>query len=170
MWCKLWLPVRTCFADSKMKLRLCLVFLLSTEAPMASIAQDPKSDENVIRALDDQERQAALTRDIPALERLWSAEFVVNAPTDTVVVGREAVLDTFIYQGVINFSSFDRAIEYLQINGDWAIIMGAETVMPVGDAPLSGQIVRRRFTNIWKKEAATWRLFARHANNVLKTR
>lgn len=137
---------------------------------MGSIAQDPKSDEEVIGALDDLERQAALRRDVPGLERLWSAEFTVNAPTNAVVVGREAVLDTFVCRGVINFSSFDRAIEYLQINGDWAIIMGAETVTPIGDAPLTGHIVQRRFTNIWKKEAGTWRLFARHANNVSKSR
>ena len=66
--------------------------------------------------------------------------------------------------GVINFSSFERAIEYLRIDGDWAIIMGADTVTPIGNAPLSGQIVQRRFTNVREKEAGTWRLFTRHAN------
>ncbi|HZF26258.1 MAG TPA: hypothetical protein VEZ88_08340 [Steroidobacteraceae bacterium] len=37
---------------------------------------------------------------------------------------------------------------------------------PVGDAPMTGQTVHHRFTNIWKKESGTWRLLARHANNV----
>lgn len=81
-------------------------------------------------------------------------------------VGREAVLDAFVRRGVINFSSFERAIEYLRIDGDWAIIMGAETVTAIGDAPLSGQIVQRWFTNVWNKEAGTSRLFTRHANNA----
>jgi hypothetical protein len=40
--------------------------------------------------------------------------------------------------------------------------MGLETVIPISDAPsaglVAGQMVKRRFTNIWKKEADTWRV------------
>lgn len=31
---------------------------------------------------------------------------------------------------------------------------------------VAGQPVKRRFTNIWNKEAGTWRLFVRHANVI----
>jgi hypothetical protein len=48
--------------------------------------------------------------------------------------------------------------------------MGLETLVPKTDAPaaglVAGQVTRRRFTNIWKKEGGTWRLFARHANVI----
>jgi hypothetical protein len=44
------------------------------------------SDEELVRSLDDQERVAALTRDVAALERLWSDQFTVNAPNNQVVV------------------------------------------------------------------------------------
>lgn len=54
------------------------------------------SDEEQVRLLDDQERAAALTRDVPALERLWSDQFVVNAPNSQVVIGRQAVMDTCV--------------------------------------------------------------------------
>src|SRR5687767_8817550 len=50
------------------------------------------SVEDMVRSLDDQARTAALNRDIPALERLWSEDLTVNAPNNTVVVGRRAVL------------------------------------------------------------------------------
>jgi hypothetical protein len=47
---------------------------------------------------------------------------------------------------------------------------GLETLLPNSDAPsaglVAGQPVKRRFTNIWRKEDGTWRLFARHANVV----
>ena len=134
------------------------------------MAQDRKTDEEIVRLLDDQERVAALKRDVSTLQRLWSDRFAVNAPTNAVVVGRQAALETFVHRGVINFAQFDRKIEHIQIDQDLAIIMGAETVRPRGDAPMSGQIVQRRFTNIWKKEGETWRLFARHANNVVQPR
>ena len=78
------------------------------------MAHDLGSDEEHVRTLDDQERLAALERDVPALDRLWSEEFVVNAPNNQVVVGRRAVLDTFVGLGVTNFSRFDRQIEFVR--------------------------------------------------------
>jgi ketosteroid isomerase-like protein len=126
------------------------------------------STEDLVRSLDDQERVAALNRDVPALERLWSDQFVVNAPNNQVVAGRQQNLDTFVRGGVINFSSFERTIEFIRVDGDLGVLMGLETVVPRTDVPsaglVAGQLIRRRFTNIWKKEGDTWRLSWRHAN------
>lgn len=77
------------------------------------MARDRHLDEERVRSLDDQERIAALKCDVPALERLWPEQFAVNAPNNQVVVGRRAVLDAFVRSGVINFSSFERQIEFV---------------------------------------------------------
>jgi ketosteroid isomerase-like protein len=136
-----------------------LLVLLSMPLCLFAMAQDRPSDEQHVRSLDDQERVAALKRDLPALERLWSDQFTVNAPNNQVVVGKRAVLDTF-----------ERQIEFIRADGNFVIIMGLETVQPIGDAPsaglVAGQSIKRRFTNIWKNEEGTWRLFARHANVI----
>ena len=125
--------------------------------PGGAIMEEHRTaDEEQVRALDDQERIAALKRDIPTRERLWSERLTVNAPNNTVVVGRRATLDTFVHAGVINFSRFDREIEFIRAEGDFVFVMGLETVTPIGDAPgaglAAGRTVERRFTNIWKKE------------------
>lgn len=136
----------------------------------ASAAHAQESIINTVRALDDQERIAALRRDRPALQRLWSDQFAVNAPNNQVVVGKQAVLDAFVRSGVINFSRFERSIEFARVDGDIVTLMGLETLQPVADAPAAGlragQITTRRFTNIWKREGDTWRLFIRHANVI----
>ncbi len=58
-----------------------------------------------------------------------------------------------------------------RIEGDYAIVMGLETLVPNADAPhaglVAGRVVQRRFTNIWRKEAGSWQLFARHANVIV---
>lgn len=146
-----------------------LAFLLAgLVACTAAIAQDRGSAEEIVRSLDNQERVAALQRDIPTLERLWSEEFVVNAPNNQVVVGRKAVLDTFVRAGIINFSSFERQIEFARADGPFVILMGLETIQPLSSSPsaglVAGQVITRRFTNVWKNEAGTWRLAIRHAN------
>jgi ketosteroid isomerase-like protein len=147
----------------KTKARFLFILLLGCSA----LAQTP---EETVRARDDRERLAALKRDVSALEGLWSDDFTVNAPNNQVVVGKRAVMDTFVRSGIINFTSFQRNIEFLRIDGDFAIIMGSETLIPAVNAPAAGltagKKVVRRFTNIWKKEADTWRLFWRHANVV----
>jgi len=79
--------------------------------------QSRTSDEAMVRSLDDQERRAALNRDVASLDRLWSDEFVVNAPNNQVVVGKRAVLDTFVASGIINFSSFEMQLEFVRIDG-----------------------------------------------------
>ena len=153
-----------------MRKTVALFLLLSMPLGVVAMAQDRSADEEQVRSLDDQERIAALKRDIPALERLWSEQFTVNAPNNQVVVGRRAVLDTFVRAGVINFSTFERQVEFIRSDGDFVIIMGLETVEPVSDAPsaglVAGRTIKRRFTNVWKKEKGTWRLLARHANVI----
>ena len=152
------------------RIALLVTFLLGCSHLPETRAQARSPEEQAVLALDDQERLAALKRDVPALERLWSDQFVVNAPNNQVVVGKRAVLDTFVGTGVINFSSFERQIEFVRHDGDLVFIMGLETVRPLTDAPaaglVAGQAIQRRFTNIWKREGNTWRLFARHANVI----
>lgn len=128
----------------------------------------PSTAEATVRGLDDQERLAVLQRDLPTLERLWSDQLFVNAPNNQVVDGKRAVLDTFVHSGIIDFASFDRAIEHVRVDGDYVFLMGLETLVPKKDVPaaglVAGQTIRRRFTNVWRREGGTYRLFARHAN------
>ena len=149
------------------------ILLLLVAFTSSSARAQSTSAEQTVRAQDDKERVAALNRDVSSLETLWSEQFTVNAPNNQVVVGRRQNLDTFVRGGVINFSSFERTIEFVRVDGDFAVIMGLETVVPRADAPsaglVAGQVTRRRFTNIWKQEGGTWRLYWRHAN-VIPTR
>lgn len=123
------------------------------------------SEEDAIRQLEEQERQAVLQGDLDVLERLWSEEFIVNNPQNQISPSRDAVL-ALVKKGLIRYAVFERQIESIRFNADIAIVMGAETVEPVGDAPRAGGTVNRRFTNIWRKQDATWHMIARHANVI----
>ena len=144
---------------------LLLVLLGSVRSDSATSQEGGTSaKEEKIRTLDDQERKAVLDRNYTALEHLWCDQFTVNSPANNVVIGRRDVLARI--QKSANYSSFERKIEFIRIDGDIAIVMGAETVQPIGDAPLAGKTVQRRFTTIWKKDGQTWCAIARHANVV----
>ena len=146
-----------------MRTAVAILFLLGLGPYAAGHAQSLLADEDIVRQFDDQMRIAVLNDDWSALERLLSERFTVNAPANRLVSGRSAVLE-LIRQAPRE--SFDRTIEYLHVEGDLGIVMGAETVRPIGSAPLADQTVRRRFTNIWQKESGTWRMVARHASVI----
>jgi ketosteroid isomerase-like protein len=155
-------------AEAGMTTRTIAILLLLTCVTTQASAQTARRDslaEARIRALDNEERLAALNQDYTALERLWSEHFIVNAPSNQILPNRNAVLDWF-RKGMTTRSSYDRRIEYVRVDGDMAIVMGEETLTPTANAPHAGQLVRRRFTNIWKKEGDAWRLWARHANVI----
>ena len=128
-------------------------------------AQGKSSAEAKVRSLDDEERIAALKRDTAALERLWSDQFVANGPNNKVVADKRALLNALVPR-----SSYVRQIEFVRVDGNFAFIMGLETLVAVTDAPsvrlVAGQPTRRRFTHVWKREGDTWRLYARHANVI----
>lgn len=120
-------------------------------------------DEAVIRGLEEEERTAILNRDSVALQRIWSTDFIVNSPLNQVSPNRAVVLD-LVRQGLIQYTAFERRIEEFRLIGDIAVVMGSEAVQPAG---ADGGPVQRRFTHIWQRDAATWRLVARHANNIV---
>lgn len=129
---------------------------------IANMAASETATEDEIRTLDAQEAVAMGAADLPALEALWSAGLVVNAP-DGTVKGREQVLQA-VREGRIRYAAFDRTVERVVLHDDWAISMGGEVVVPVGDRPDAGRKTPRRYSHLWRTTGGVWRLVARHAN------
>jgi hypothetical protein len=121
--------------------------------------------EATIRRLDAAEAQGLLQRDSTSLRRIWAPDFTVNNPRNSITRGAEEVV-ALIRNGTIDYSSFRRDIEVIQLYGDAVIVMGAETITPINKAPFAGQTVRRRFTHFWMHRTGEWRLTARQANVV----
>ena len=121
--------------------------------------------EQEIRKLDHAEAQGLLHKDTGALEKLWAEDFTVNNPRNSITNGKKEVL-RLIHNGIIDYASFEREIEKILFHGDVVIVMGHETIRPVGKAPFAGQTVLRRYTHFWMKRHSQWLLTARHANVV----
>jgi ketosteroid isomerase-like protein len=124
--------------------------------------------EQEIRKLDRAEADGLLRKDVAALEKLWAEDFTVNSPRNGITNERKEVVE-LIRNGIIDYSSFVREIETMLFHGDVVILMGLETIRPVGNAPFAGQIVRRRFTHFWMKRKGKWLLTARHANIICQS-
>jgi hypothetical protein len=131
-------------------------------------AQDSANDESIksmIKDLEIRETKSVVDKDIEDLKLIWAEDFMVNNPSNQVIHGRQGVFDR-IESGVINYSSFEREIEAMTVLDDVVIVMGQETVMPIGESVGAGTKVLRRYTSIWQQVDGKWLNKARHANVI----
>lgn len=130
----------------------------------------PASDEAVLRAVDQRERDIVAARDVAAMAGLAHPKLTINAPVNRVLT-REQLLSR-LRSGEIASERFERVPESVTITGDVGIVMGRETVMPARSSEL-GRIhgavsLQRRYTNVYIRERGRWRWLARHANVVTR--
>lgn len=149
-------------ARARQRLGAIVACMALASVGLASMATSATTTEDAIRTLDAAEAAAMRAADLPALERLWSPGLVVNAP-DGQVKSHDQVLQA-VREGRIRYSAFDRTVERVVLGDDWAISMGGEVVVPVGDRPDAGRKTPRRYTHLWRNADGAWSLAARHAN------
>ena len=116
--------------------------------------------EQEIRAREEALRIAFLAADISALEELVADGYVVNSPLQQVL--EKPRLLELLRSGRIRHSAFEVEIEHISRQGEVVVVMGRDSVVD----PPDGARSRRRFTNIWRREAGVWRSIARHAHVV----
>ena len=126
-------------------------------------AQD-KEIEAEIRRLEQVEAQAVVSKDTATILKLWDKDYVVNSPQNKIVFAGKTAADRPVMQRAR--ASYTKEVEQIIIRGNFVFSMGGETIVPAGDDPHAGQIVKRRYTNIWEKQEGGWKLVARHANII----
>ncbi len=101
------------------------------------------------------------------LKKCGHRNLLVNTPRNDIAENREVVFQKQ-QAGLINYSSFERVIEKIQIQKDFVITMGYETFVSKNDIPgvKAGVPVKRRFTNVWMKQKARWLQIARHSSII----
>ena len=120
--------------------------------------------ETEIRKLEDAQREAFLNKDTATLYKLFSPDFIVNAPTNKVT--SLSLLKQLIRTGYVDMEAFERITEKVTFIDNIAIAMGNETLTPSGKMPNAGKTVKRRYTNIWMKQNNSWQLVARQSTII----
>jgi ketosteroid isomerase-like protein len=146
-----------------MKKRILVAVALTIITNCWAAAQSVKQNaaiEQEIRKLELAHADAILRGDLVALDKLWTEDFIVNNPYNEIDKADR------IRTGAVTYSSFVRVPESVVIHGDTVIVMGREIVVPKGNSPDAGNTINRRYTNIWMKREAKWRLVARHASVI----
>lgn len=126
--------------------------------------QDEEKIISQIKLLEAAQVKAILESDTITLKKMWAEEFHVNSPSN-FVADRNKVIQR-IKSTIIEYSTYTQEPEYYGVFGDVVVVMGKETVVPIGDNPDKGKTVIRRYTDIYKNFNGEWKEIARHANII----
>ena len=113
-----------------------------------------------ILAAEEEAKDAFLRRDVDLLDELFSDDLLVNSPINRI--NDKRTLLQLLASGTIGHVASTIQHELIRREGDLVIVMGSDAVK---NSP-SDPILRRRFTNVWRKETGRWRLYIRHANVI----
>jgi hypothetical protein len=116
--------------------------------------------EKDIRDLEETGRVAFLGADTATLAAMWDDELLVNSPLN-IINDKSRVLD-LLGSGRIRHTFDDVVIEKVNRYDNVVVVMGRDTV----DGPPHGEVMNRRFTNVWQLQDGEWKMIARHAQIV----
>lgn len=106
--------------------------------------------------------QAILAHDATVFANTFTEDAVVNNPFNKIARKSDAINN--LRTKMIDYTSLDRSIEYAATRGAHdVVLMGEETLTPVGKARFAGKHVRRRTTEVWTDERGQWKLAIRQA-------
>lgn len=146
-----------------------LSFLLALPAHAGWRAANPEAAESVkdpriAAAIEAAMRfdAAILAHDTSVFADTFTEDAVVNNPFNRIARKKDAIANQAT--GLIDYTTLDRSIEYAATRGAHdVVLMGEESLTPVGKAKFAGKRVRRRTTEIWTDESGQWKLAIRQA-------
>jgi hypothetical protein len=133
--------------------------------PVNVYCQAAETPAQKIKRLEELDRVSRMNADTAILFKLWSDDYVINNPNNTVLTAGQ--IKNFSRSSGMDSSSFTRNIEKMVFVKDIAIVMGHEIVAPKNKFDNAGKSTTRRFTDVWIKSDTSWQLSARQATNIL---
>ena len=114
--------------------------------------------DHVIRQVDYERIQAQIGADAAALDRIYASDFIGIGPSGTVRTKPQVIAD--FTSGDLKFQSITTDDVQVRVYGNTAVETGRSTM--IGQD--KGKTVPRdnRFTRVWIKQGAHWRLVANH--------
>lgn len=138
-----------------------LIFFLILTIISYYYSSAQSSDELEIKKAETTWSEALVKYDTLTLQKLWSADYVINNPMGKIVTGKE-ILNAM--KAGVRYQAYEKTIDRITFIDNIAVVMGKESLL---DKPMQlTQSTVRRFTDIWMKKGGEWKLIARQATNI----
>ena len=132
----------------------------AANAEVETAARNPRIA--AVHVATEQMDRAIIERSAKDFSAAFAEDAVVNNPFNRIA--RKVDAEKNLATGLINYTTLERSIKYAAIRGEHdVVLMGEETLTPVGKAKFAGDKIRRRTTEIWTDASGEWKLAIRQA-------
>ena len=141
-----------------MKKILLIILFLAIYHSSNSQTNDNQDEQTIIaqiKILEAAQTKAIMESDTITLAKIWPEDFHVNNPSN-MIVNRSQVFQR-IKSTFIKYSTYIQEPEYYGVFGDVVVVMGKETVVPIGDNPDKDKTITRRYTDVYKNINGEWK-------------
>lgn len=112
--------------------------------------------------------EAAVAGDADMLAELISSQAVISDPANRV--RRRDELIALFARRTVSYESIDVRMDFAGDVGDLVVLMGTESTevesVPDGAPWRAGDVLHRRFTNVYRREEGVWRLIVKQSTAV----
>ena len=144
------------------------MILASLSAPSLAQVEKVGAREDDLAAVPAKQKDMVARADVDGLASLSAPELTINAPTNRVLTRGQFL--AMMRSGQIGAEAFERHAESVTVSGEVGVVMGSEVFTPTALSELGrayGAVpLKRRYTNIYRRDHGQWRWIARHANVV----
>ena len=149
-------------------MKRCLMIGSLLLAAVSTHAQPPiQSQRNVVEEINrvDRERiQAQVNADAVTLDRINADDFIGIGPSGTLRTKNDVLAD--FKSGSLKFQSITTDDVRIRVYGNAAVETGLSTMKGQDAEKVVPE--ENRFTRVWIKQGARWRLVANHYSNLVK--
>lgn len=139
-------------------------------------ADEPSSEDNpavaAALAVQNQIVERMLAGDAESVGELIATRFVASDPSNTIRSRDDLI--ALVASGRLKYESVDLSIDFAeQVAEDLVVVMGTETTSQSA-VPVAGELkdtalantLRRRFTDVYRREADGWRLLVKQSTII----
>ncbi|HJU29361.1 MAG TPA: nuclear transport factor 2 family protein [Candidatus Binataceae bacterium] len=115
-----------------------------------------------IKDIEQREARAVLRADVPALDRFWADDLLVNSSAN-LIAGKNILLQ-IIEDGRLRLRSYERLTLRISASDGIAVATGNESSELDGRG--AGFTLFCSYMNLWRRRGEDWELFGRHVGLI----
>lgn len=121
-----------------------------------------------VLAINERMNDAVLAGDVSVFKEFMSDDLVLNDPRNNI--SRKQDLLGLYGSGASMYREVSATVDYAGVHNDLVVIMGTESTVfetpPPGTSWRPGDTISRRYTNIYRNEAGSWKLIVKQSTVI----
>lgn len=145
-----------------------IIPMTSLHAQSANLIDSDNPVVAEVLAINERMNDAVLAGDVSVFKKILSDDLVMNDPRNNIS-SKQDLLGLYA-SGSNVYREVSATVDYAKVHDDIVVVMGTESTVfetpPSGSSWRPGDTISRRYTNIYRNEAGSWKLIVKQSTVI----